>query len=140
MVRMKKGIALILVMVLALSLAACGKTAQTPEEKVAGYVQQSGEALAKSLEELFESASDMTCTSSVKAEGTGIVIEIRIDQMEGLTQEQKDLLQGTYDATKGSFAASLAAVQKDLPAVTYLTIHVCEKDGDVAATIQLGEK
>ena len=140
MVRMKKGIALVLVMVLVLGLAACSKTAQTPAEKVAGYVQQSGEALAKSLEELFGASSDMTCASTVKAEGTGIVIEIRIDQMDGLTQEQKELLQSTYDSMEDSFAASLEAVQKDLPEVTYLTIHVCEKDGDVAATIQIGKK
>lgn len=140
MVQMKKVISLVLVMVLALGMVACSKTAKTPAEKVESYVQQNGEALAASLEALFEASSDMTCASTVKAEGTGIVIEIRIDQLEDLTQAQKDLLQSTYDSLGDSFADSLAAVQQDLPDVTYLTIHVCEKDGDIAATIQLGEK
>ena len=137
---MKKAISFVLVLVMVLCLAACGTGKQSPADKVASYVQKNGEALVESFEQLFATASGMTCTSSMKAEDTGIVIEIKINELDNLTQEQKDLMQGVYDEMDTSFDESLKSIQQELPEITYMTIHVCEKDGDVVATIQMGEK
>lgn len=137
---LKKVISLVVLFVMALCLTACSAPQQTPADKVASYVKNSGDALSDSFEQLFAASSDMTCVSSVKAEGTGIVIDVKINELDNMTQEQKDLMQKTYDDMGDRFDGSLVSIQRQLPEMTYMTVHVCEKDGDVIATIQMGEK
>ena len=137
---MKKVMSVVLVLVMVLSLAACAAAPESAESKVASYVEKYGSSLVSGLEEAFATSSGMTCESSVKAEGTGIIIDIKINELDNLTQEQKDLMQGAYDAMDSSFDVTLTTVQKEISEVTYMTINVCEKDGDVVATIQLGQK
>ena len=137
---MKKVMSVVLVLVMVLSLAACAAAPESAESKVASYVEKYGSSLVSGLEEAFATSSGMTCESSVKAEGTGIIIDIKINELDNLTQEQKDLMQGAYDAMGSSFDVTLTTVQKEISEVTYMTINVCEKDGDVVATIQSGQK
>ena len=134
---MKKGIVWMLVWVLVLSLVACKDTSAAG--KVKAYVQVNGEALAQSMEKSF-SASGPGCETTVKAEGTGIVIQVCIDGMDAVADTQKEEIQNAYDSLSDLYDSVLAGVQKEVPEVTYLTIRVCEEDGDSIATIQIGQK
>ena len=160
---MKKLIAMLLAMVMVLSLAACGgdkkdsgtklpqettepvETTEATEEPtealspVEAYVEENREALISSMNESFGATSGMTCTSEVRAEGNGIVIDIRINEMDNLTDEEKAALQQIYDSMGATFGQMLTECRKDLPELEYITMNVCEADGDVAAVIHVDD-
>jgi hypothetical protein len=130
---MKKVLSLILVLVMVCSFAACGEEADTA--KLQAYIDASGQELVDGMEQAFAGASGMTCKSSIKAEDSGIVITLKIDDLDGLTQEQKDLMQAQYDSMQSTFDNLLDELQKDVPEAKHFTIKVCEKDGDLIAKI-----
>ena len=91
------------------------------------------------MEESFATSSGMTCTSDIEVVGSGIVISIKINELEDLPKETKDMMQDVYDAMNPVFEQSLTELQKEVPEVTALTIRVCEKDGDEVAVIKAGK-
>ena len=139
---MKKLIALFLVLALTLSLTACSlggesKPAVDPaEQKIAEYVEKNKEALLAGMEASFATSSGMTCTSSIKAEGRGFVIQLNINELEDVPEEDKALLQSIYDGMGENFKSSLKTMQTEIPEIEYYKVLVCEKDGDVLATIE----
>ena len=139
---MKKVLSLILVAVLCLSLVACGGKKQEssgPNAAVVEFVNENKSELLESMEESFATSSGMTCTSSIEVIGSGIVISININELDNIPQETKDLMQEVYDAMSGTFEGMLSDLQKEIPEVTFMQINVCEKDGDVLATIKAGK-
>ena len=139
---MKKVLSLILVAVLCLSLVACGGKKQEssgPNAAVVEFVNENKSELLESMEESFATSSGMTCTSDIEVVGSGIVISININEFDNIPKETKDLLQETYDAMSGAFEGMLSDLQKEIPEVTFMQINVCEKDGDVLATIKAGK-
>ena len=139
---MKKVLSLILVAVLCLSLVACGGKKQEgsgPNAAVVEFVKENKSELLESMEESFATSSGMTCTSDIEVVGSGIVISININEFDNIPKETKDLLQETYDAMSGAFEGMLSDLQKEIPEVTFMQINVCEKDGDVLATIKAGK-
>ena len=84
-------------------------------------------------------ASGMTCTSSVYAEDCGIVINININELENISEDQKDAMQQTYDNSSATFETALEELQKEIPELEYITIYVCDKNGELLATINAGE-
>lgn len=134
---MKKVLSLILVAVLCLSLVACGDS--SAESKVASYVNKYGDDFRAGMEETFAGTSGMTCRSSIKAVGTGIVVDMIINELEDVSQDVKDAMQDAYDSMDSEFEAILETIQEEVPEVTYLKINVCEKDGDVMATMKAGK-
>ena len=139
---MKKLIALFLVLALTLSLAACslgGKkepAVDPAEQKIAEYVEKNKEALLAGMEASFATSSGMTCTSSIKAEGRGFVIQLNINELEGIDDETKSQLQAIYDGMSENFNGSLKTMQTEIPEIEYYKVLVCEKDGDILATIE----
>ena len=105
---MKKVLSLLLILVMVLSMAACGSKKNTegklpegtepqqttepsiPETTEAQltaiekFVEENREELLSPMEESFATSSGMTCTSDVRAEGNGIIIDININELEGL--------------------------------------------------------
>ena len=139
---MKKVLSLILVAVLCLSLVACGGKKQEnsgPNPAVVEYVNENKSVLLESMEESFATSSGMTCTSDIEVIGSGIVISININELDNIPKETKDLMQEVYDAMSGTFEGMLSDLQKEIPEVTFMQINVCEKDGDVLATIKAGK-
>lgn len=139
---MRKVLSLVLVAVLCLSLVACGGKKQEdngPNAKVVAYVEEYGDVMLESMEESFATSSGMTCKSTIEAVGSGIVINININELDNIPEETKDLMQEMYDAMSGTFNGMLEDLQKEAPEVTYMQIKVCEKDGDVLATIKAGK-
>jgi len=142
---MKKFIALLLVLVLGLSLIACATTNAPAETKaknaeIVEYVEKNKAELLSTMEESFATSSGMTCTSDIKVEGMGFVFTIKINELEGLDDAMKALMQEIYDGMGDVFDQSLTLFQKDLPSLEYYQVLVCEKDGDVVATITAGKK
>ena len=139
---MKRVLSLILVAVLCLSLVACGGKKQennAPNAKVAAYVEEYGDVFLKSMEESFATSSGMTCTSSIEAIGSGIVVSININELEDVPEETKKMMQDVYDAMNPVFEQALDELKKEVPEITALQIRVCEKDGDEVAVIKAGK-
>lgn len=111
-------------------------TEKTDEEKVADYV-----ALKEtSIISMFESAlsgSGLTCNSTVKAEGTGIVVTICINELVDIPEEQKTMLQNTFDQNSAALSGNFAPIQAEIPELTYVKFNYCEKDGDLIATFTI---
>ena len=125
---MKKLTALLLAVLMVFTLVACGS--EEDNAKLVEYVEENGRALEESF-----SGSGLTCNAKVDVDGNGFVFTIKIDGIDGLTSEQKDLMQETYDGMGSVFDASLSMMQSELPELEELTIKVCEEDGDLIATI-----
>ncbi len=139
---MKRILSLVLVVVLCLSLVACGqgkKENNGQNAKVVAYVEEYGDVMLESMESSFATSSGMTCKSTIEVVGSGIVINININEMEDMSQDVKDAMQQAYDAMDSTFEGILKDLQKEVPEVTSLKIAVCEKDGDVLATIKAGK-
>lgn len=130
---MKKWLVLMLAVVMSLALVACGSDATAKLEK---YVDENGEEMLASMEMSFATSSGMTCTSSIKVEDQGFVIDININELDNVEQSIKDQMQDGYDAISGTFDQALKEMQQELPEVKHLTVHVNEKDGDRLATIK----
>ena len=152
---MKKLVAALLALVMALSLAACGSKSETkitpatesqapvtePQQSaVALFAERNGAMLLSMMEESFAGSSGMTCTSDIKVEGMGFIISININELENIDDATKTLMQETYDAMGDIFTQSLSLFQQDLPTLEYYQVQVCEKDGDLLATITAGNK
>lgn len=161
---MKKVLSLLLVMVMILSLAACGSKKNTKTElpettepqqtteptipettaaqlsDIEKMVEENREELLRSMEEAFATSSGMTCTSDVKVVDNGIVIDININELNNLGQAEKDLMQQSYQALSGTFAQLLLNLRQELPEVAYLAINVREVDGDLIATIRADDE
>jgi hypothetical protein len=103
--------------------------------KVAAYVRQYGDEFLDGLEQGFTQNSELTCNSTIAAQGTGIVVHININEIDNVDQATKNQMQAAYDSMSGTFKQSLNQMQRSLPELESLTIYVCEKDGDLLATI-----
>lgn len=135
---MKKTITLLLVLVLCVSLVACGGDSDKNPE-IVKYVEDNRTELLSSMEESFATSSGMTCSSDIEVIGDGFVITIKINEMNDIPDEQKELMQDIYDAMEPAFDQMLEEMKKELSAIEYFTIKVCEKDGDALATISAGK-
>ena len=143
---MKKIIALILALVLAMSLVACGSSnADTPAPNadnatISAYVTANKSDLLATMEESFATSSGMTCTSDIYVEGMGFVVTININELDDVDTATKALLQETYDSMDYLFDSALDTMREDLPEIEYFQVLVCEADGDLLATITAGNK
>ena len=155
---MKKVIALVLVLTLCMALAACSlflsnesstpkKTFTLPVETtdpavaaLNAWLKNNRDSLLSSMEESFATSSGMTCTSNIEVIGSGFVITLNINELENIPQETKDQMQAIYDSMGESFDSMLAQLQLELSQITYFTIIVGDKNGDVLSTITAGEQ
>ncbi len=136
---MKKVLALVLALVMILSLAACGSKKSTDGRNpaIVSFMEKSGDQVISAMESSFATSSGMTCTSDWEVEGDGLILSININELEDLSQDVKDQMQDAYDSLGDMFDGALETMQKDIPELDYCKVLVCEKDGDVIATILL---
>ena len=132
---MKKIFAIALVLVMMLSLVACGNDSKS--DKVKAYVEDNKAALLSSMEQSFASSSGMTCTSSIRVDGCGIVIDININELDGLGDAEKKLMQEIYDSLDAQFDLAFDQMQKELPELEFFTVNVNEGDGDNIAVVKM---
>ena len=140
---MKKILAILLTLTLLVGLVACGGSSSNskPEvdpdaQKVADYVDKNRSVLLSTMEESFATSSGLTCTSSIKAEGRGIVIDININELSNVDADTKAQLQAAYDSMDSYWDTMFDELQKELPELDYFVINVNEKDGTNLATIR----
>ena len=136
---MKKLLAIVLCLVFCLSLVACGGNTASDSAKVAKYVNENKEELVSAMESSFSASSAMGCEVDVKAVGNGMVIDVNIAGFNNIPDEQKELLQSTYDAMSSTFDTMLEDLKAEVPEFGYITINVNEEDGDNLATINAGK-
>lgn len=147
-VTMKKLLAMTLALLMVFALVACGSTsddksnnggsgnvAPVVNSEIQDYIDQNKSALLSSMESSFASSSGMTCSSSIKAQGNGMIISININELDDVDSATKNTLQSTYDSMQSTFDALLTQMQSEVSSLEYFTINVCEKDGDLLATI-----
>ena len=132
---MKKIFAIALVLVMMLSLVACGNDSKS--DKVKAYVEDNKAALLSGMEQSFASSSGMTCTSSIRVDGCGIVIDININELDGLGAAEKKLMQEIYDSLDAQFDMAFDQMQKELPELEFFTVNVNEGDGDNIAVVKM---
>lgn len=139
---MKKLLAMTLVFLMVFSLVACGSTngdsgnaGQKANPEIQNYIDQNKSTIISAMESSFASTSGMTCSSSIEVEGDGFIISININELDDVSSDIKSQLQTTYDAMQSTFDSYLEELQSEISALEYFTIKVCEKDGDVLATI-----
>lgn len=130
---MKKVISIVLLAVLCFALTACF----TPS--VESYVEKNRDELIETFNSSF-SSSGYSCETELRAEGNGMIFDVKVDALNDLTQEQKDLLQETYDGMSSTFDSSFEQMKEGLPSLEYVVWNVCEADGDIAAVIEAGER
>lgn len=126
---MKKIIVGFIAFVMILGLVACNQSA---EDKVAGYVDEAEEK----LEEMF--GKDLV-DFSVRAEGCGIIVDMKFKDIDDVSAEQKRQIQSTYDSMDSTFESMLDEMQEEVPEMEYMVMNVCEKDGDLIAKVEIGK-
>lgn len=137
---MKKLLAILLVLVFCFSLVACGGSEAASNAKIAEYIEKNEDDLIEGFESSFASSSGMTCSSSIKVEGMGFIIKININELENVESSIKAQLQSTYDSMDSTFEPLLEQMQEELPELEYFEIDVCDKNGDLLATVIAGDK
>lgn len=135
---MKKLLAIMLALVLCFSLAACG----SDNSAIVDYVEENEEELVSSFESAFTMGAGgmLTCDSSIKVEGMGFIITIKINELEDLDADTKAQIKEGFEATGSGYDSLIEQMQEELPDLEYFELVVCEKDGDEIATITVGEK
>jgi len=128
---MKKIIAAALMVLMVFSLVACGNNADVVKD----YVEENEDELIAAMESVFSGAG-MSCSSTIKAEGAGFIMDIRIDGWDDVDSDTKAEMKDYYGSMQSGFDSSLKEMQTELPELEYFEIRVCEEDGDVVATIR----
>ncbi len=136
---MKRILVFAMAMVLCLSLIACGGK-DADNAAIVEYVEKNEDAILSSFESSFASAAGMTCSSSIKVEGMGFIITVKINELDNIDSATKKAMQDAYDSMDATFDESLEMMKTDLPELEYYQVIVCEKDGDKLATVTAGNK
>ena len=135
MKNMKKLIAIVMTLLMVFTLVACSSGGN----KVADYIAAHEDELLSGFNSSFEGASGMTVESSVEAEGNGMVITVKINELDNVPEEIKTQIATAYEALSPTFETALDDLQKELPELEFYQVKICEKDGDVLATISAGK-
>ena len=112
---------------------------KTDAEKVADYVAANSATIISNFEYGF-SASGMTCNSTIEAVGTGIHLKVCINEIDNLTEDQKAVMQDTFDQGDASLDAGFEEIQAEIPELTYIQLEICEVDGDKVAVVKIEDK
>lgn len=126
---MKKIFALLLTLAVMFSLVACGSA---DDKKLEEYLEKNRSQLISAMK---ASATGLNCDISVSAKDAGFVFDFVLKDLNNLSDEQKDLIQTTYDRQGSTWETALSTMRKELPELTSLTIYVREADGDLIATV-----
>ena len=114
-------------------------TVKTDEQKVAEYVALYSKDLIDSFEAGLVESSGLTCSSTASAVGTGIVLNININEINNLTADQKATIQDNFDQMSPSLVPDFNLVKSELPELTYIKFYICESDGDHIATLYIDQ-
>lgn len=103
------------------------------------YVELYGETFLEGVEEGLASTG-YTCTSSIKAEGNGVVVQMNVNEFTAFSDEQKAALKANYEseALQASWEASFSTIQAVAPEVEFMKIVICDGNGSIIAEVVTG--
>ncbi len=106
---------------------------------VAAYIEANKAGIIAAIEPKVTSSSGLTCVSDIEAVGSGFVMNTRINELSYVDPATKKTLQDSYNALRNVFEAYLKEQQVVVPEFAFAKINVCDRNGDVLATILAGE-
>jgi len=134
----KKMIALLLALLMCVSLVACGEPEPNPE--IVEFVEATKDELLVEVEAAVDEENGWTFASNIEVIGDGIEITIKINELDNVEKDLKVQLQEAYDELAELFEMFLDELQVELPVLEYITIYICECDGDQIAVIEADGK
>lgn len=138
---MKKLGVLALVLVMALSFAACskdeGSSTSGGQTEVEKYVAENASALASGFEQGFVGSSGIDCDTKVTANGNDIIFTVCIDGYDNLSSSDKSTMQAAFDSMNSELKEAFSGVKTEIPSVKGLIINICEEDGDKIAKVEI---
>ena len=132
---MKKLLALLLAVLMIFTFVACSSESD-PSNKVEEYVETNEKSIISSVKKGIAIA-DSDCTHSIVADGNGFTVNINLNGMDNLSQEDRIGYQAGYNSLQTVFDGMVAEWRKDLPDLGCVKFNICEKDGDIIATIDI---
>ncbi len=113
---------------------------QAPQalESVIKFVDESGEDMIATFEE-FILEEGMTCNSTIEAMGSGFVITICLNELNDVPEDVMAEMQASCDELVAFLTESLADAQAEIEGLTYYCINYCDVDGDMLASMYIGE-
>lgn len=138
---MKKLLSIGLALMLTCSFVACGdseKSTSDNHDVLVEFFDENSVDFVKELESGLESTG-FTCDTELEVVGDGIVIDININELEDVEDSIKDAMQQSYDNMDETFETALEQLQEEIPELKYMTINVCDKNGEALATIETGD-
>lgn len=151
---MKKILAIALAILMVVSLVACGKDNNTTNNNnnnnnnnntandpaIEKFVNENREQLISTMESSFTQGSQgLTCKSSVTVKGKGFIMSININELTNVDDATKTQLQQGFDGMSDYFNQLLEQMKPELPTLEYYQVDVCDKDGNVLATVRAGK-
>ena len=135
---MKKNLAkiasVLMVLVMALALTACGSMT------VSEFVKEKGAELETKMEEAMKE-QEIDCECEVKADGTKLVVDVKIALFDSLGEMEKKAIREEYKNNKAAMTAQIKPQFKDakeevsdLSAVVY---NMCDSTGEVIVTMEI---
>ena len=118
-----------IVFVLLFTMCACSSDA----EKVKQYVEENKEDF---LAGFSDGLRDLNAETDLYAEGTGIVIEAKLDWLDGATDEVINELKVSFgsEETKTAMKETIKEAQKEIPELDSMTLKFCDSKGTVLIT------
>ena len=111
-----------------------------PNPAVAAYLEANKEAVISTLGANVASSSGLTYQAEAEVIGSGFVVTFRINELSYIGLDAKNQLQTSYNGLGSVFEASLKTMQSEIPELAYFKLIVCDKNGDLIATILAGEE
>ena len=129
-----------MVAVMALCFVACsgGSNSVANDPALEELVKTQGKSFTDAFESSFsQSSGGMNCNCELKVQGTELVVECRIDNVDNVPAETKAQMQQIYDQQADSLKSGFDVIKQEAPNLSKVTMLVCEEDGDEMAKVEL---
>ena len=155
----KRIISMLVIAILAIGLVACtgadevtetpapapeatGEVATQPasnnDPDLEAFIKTQGDEFLSAFDKSFgESSGGMQCKSTLKVDGTKLVLDCSIQGINNVADAGKAQMQKVYEDNKEALKAGFAPLKSEVPTVSGIIINVCEEDGDILATINM---
>ena len=138
----KKLSCLILAVVFVFCFAACSdnnvSTDSVNDPQLEKLIETDGDAFEKNFEDSFSSSSGgLTCDCKLSVDGTKLVVDCLVEDIDDVPEETKAEMQTAYDAAKGELSEAFKPIKDEAPALTEVVMNICEEDGDVIASVNM---
>ncbi|MBR2476804.1 MAG: hypothetical protein IKB50_01570 [Clostridia bacterium] len=139
----KRLLCALLAGVMVFGLMACSKddksSSSVPNDPdLERLVREEGDDFVEGFESGFEGSSGgLDCECSIRVEGTSLIVDCLILDVDNVPAETKEDMQKSYDSSKDSMKATFEPFKEEAPNLTLVVLNICEEDGDLLASVNL---